>query len=359
TSTTQTTETPATTTETEAITTIATETIESETPVTTTETQVTTTETQVTTTETLTSCSTSSPTFPISTDGACGPKNGNAVCPNDDCCSVNGFCGSTKDHCGTGCQQDFGFCGIINDGLEIITTCSNKNTIAITFDDGPRQITSRLLDELAGREAKATFFINGHAEPGSCIYDFADIIQRAHTEGHLLGSHTWSHPHLAQVNESEIVYQLDQLETAFNKILGTTPKYFRPPFGEGLNDPTLRKELIKRGYKVALWDIDTRDFDEDFKTSKELFLQQFNASEKGTPHIVLNHDRVVTTSELLGLFEVEYSISQGYQVQTVADCTGDINPEDWYNGPVIFGTRDDTWKCTSDDMHLQIPSLES
>ncbi|KAK6209024.1 hypothetical protein LQW54_006624 [Pestalotiopsis sp. IQ-011] len=27
-----------------------------------------------------------------------------------DCCSANGFCGSTEDHCGVGCQSEYGFC---------------------------------------------------------------------------------------------------------------------------------------------------------------------------------------------------------------------------------------------------------
>jgi len=57
---------------------------------------------------------------PLSTDGSCGPKNGGAVCegtPFGDCCSVNGWCGSTQDHCGSGCIS--GKCiqgGVTTDG---------------------------------------------------------------------------------------------------------------------------------------------------------------------------------------------------------------------------------------------------
>ncbi|KAF2132421.1 carbohydrate-binding module family 18 [Dothidotthia symphoricarpi CBS 119687] len=44
-----------------------------------------------------------------STDGTCGPNNGNTICdPNSTvykgtCCSQYGYCGATTDHCGTGC----------------------------------------------------------------------------------------------------------------------------------------------------------------------------------------------------------------------------------------------------------------
>ncbi|KAF5669573.1 keratin-associated 5-4 [Fusarium circinatum] len=47
----------------------------------------------------------------ISTDGFCG-KNGK-VCKGStfgDCCSPQGWCGKEMDHCGTGCQSEFGTC---------------------------------------------------------------------------------------------------------------------------------------------------------------------------------------------------------------------------------------------------------
>ncbi|KAH6665600.1 hypothetical protein B0J14DRAFT_491721, partial [Halenospora varia] len=48
----------------------------------------------------------------LSPDGACGGTNA-YKCPGSgfgDCCSVNGFCGATTDHCGNGCQASFGSC---------------------------------------------------------------------------------------------------------------------------------------------------------------------------------------------------------------------------------------------------------
>ncbi|CAO2657437.1 Nn.00g035630.m01.CDS01 [Neocucurbitaria sp. VM-36] len=49
-----------------------------------------------------------------STDGQCGPANGNLLCdPNSTvytgtCCSQYGWCGNTPAHCGTGCQSGCG-----------------------------------------------------------------------------------------------------------------------------------------------------------------------------------------------------------------------------------------------------------
>lgn len=49
-----------------------------------------------------------------STDGKCGPANGNLLCdPNSTvytgtCCSSYGWCGNTPAHCGTGCLSGCG-----------------------------------------------------------------------------------------------------------------------------------------------------------------------------------------------------------------------------------------------------------
>jgi Chitin recognition protein len=35
----------------------------------------------------------------------CGSQGGGAVCPNNMCCSQYGYCGTTQDYCGNGCQS--------------------------------------------------------------------------------------------------------------------------------------------------------------------------------------------------------------------------------------------------------------
>jgi hypothetical protein len=48
----------------------------------------------------------------ISTDGKCGPSNGNTFCgaATEPCCSQYGWCGAATAHCGLGCQSAYGIC---------------------------------------------------------------------------------------------------------------------------------------------------------------------------------------------------------------------------------------------------------
>ncbi len=63
--------------------------------------------------------------------------------------------------------------------------------IAITFDDGPGAYTASLLDELAARDVKATFFVSGYRAKG-----YPETLKRMVAEGHQLSSHTQNHENL-------------------------------------------------------------------------------------------------------------------------------------------------------------------
>lgn len=44
---------------------------------------------------------------------------------------------------------------------KIWTSCKDKSTIALTFDDGPYQYTQHIVDQLTAAGHRATFFQNG------------------------------------------------------------------------------------------------------------------------------------------------------------------------------------------------------
>ncbi|KAG4082270.1 hypothetical protein H8356DRAFT_1387100 [Neocallimastix lanati (nom. inval.)] len=79
---------------------------------TTTTTTTTTTSTTTTTTINITT-TTKSPSPTIDTKYRCGKDFNNKSCSKGECCSKYGYCGTSIDHCGTGCQASYGRC---NDG---------------------------------------------------------------------------------------------------------------------------------------------------------------------------------------------------------------------------------------------------
>eukprot|EP00158_Paraphelidium_tribonemae_P003199 Partr_v1_DN25951_c0_g2_i3_m68818 putative chitin deacetylase len=69
-----------------------------------------------------------------------------------------------------------------------ISSCTKPNTVALTFDDGPADITAGLLDILATENVKATFFVVGEN-----ILRYSAIVKRAFDSGHQIASHSNTH----------------------------------------------------------------------------------------------------------------------------------------------------------------------
>jgi chitooligosaccharide deacetylase len=98
--------------------------------------------------------------------------------------------------------------------------------IALTFDDGPSAWTEPLLDLLAAHEAHATFFVMG-----SAVAARPQTLQRIVAEGHELGNHSWSHPHLARdCDDEQVRLELERTSHAIEELTATTVHRFRCPY---------------------------------------------------------------------------------------------------------------------------------
>ncbi|KAL1843207.1 hypothetical protein VTJ49DRAFT_2758 [Mycothermus thermophilus] len=75
----------------------------------------------------------------VSTDGTCGNGVTCAGSTWGNCCSPYGYCGSTNQHCGNGCQSAFGICPGSPGGGNPTTTC--PVTVTYTLVQPPQTST--------------------------------------------------------------------------------------------------------------------------------------------------------------------------------------------------------------------------
>ena len=123
--------------------------------------------------------------------------------------------------------------------------------VALTFDDGPWPgTTNTLLDGLAQRGVKATFFLVGEQ-----VADRAETVRRMADEGHQIGLHTWHHVSLKGMTPDQITSQLDQTRAAIREIVGPVDLMLRPPYG--FVDDTLRQWAKA---PIICWSLDTEDW---------------------------------------------------------------------------------------------------
>lgn len=115
---------------------------------------------------------------------------------------------------------------------------TQKNHIAITFDDGPHpEFTPQVLDVLKKYHAKATFFCIGkHIEAHPSIFE------RIINEGHVVGNHTFSHDNrFGFFNTKKVISELEQTNATVKKLTGLTMQLYRPAFG--VTNPRINKAL--------------------------------------------------------------------------------------------------------------------
>lgn len=129
-----------------------------------------------------------------------------------------------------------------------------ENVVAITFDDGPRRSTTvKLLDGLAQRNVKATFFLMGKSIEGN-----EDIVERMYNEGHLIGNHTFNHVQLTSLSDENAVEEVEKTNAAIEAVTGSRPQYIRPPFG--LISDKVEEEL---DMQCVMWSVDPEDWNTD------------------------------------------------------------------------------------------------
>lgn len=115
----------------------------------------------------------------------------------------------------------------------VITHCNVPRTIALTYDDGPTNNTEELLDILNQANAKATFFISGNSNGKGAIDTterWIKAITRIVEEGHQVGSHTWTHPDMDEIDSEARKDEMVKNERALTNLLGKYPTYMRPPY---------------------------------------------------------------------------------------------------------------------------------
>ena len=185
------------------------------------------------------------------------------------------------------------------------TQLPQQKLIALTFDDGPRRsTTTRLLDGLAERGVKATFFLIGRQ-----IADNEDVVERMDREGHQIGIHTFDHVQLTDLNQTDFDAQVESTRTLLKNLLGHNDFLLRPPYGAV--DDAVRKNA---GCPIILWSIDPEDWG-DQNAAREIEHVVANAKDGS---IILLHDIFPPIVEA-ALAIVDRLHAQGYLFVTVEE----------------------------------------
>ena len=176
--------------------------------------------------------------------------------------------------------------------------------IHLTFDDGPHPTnTPMLLDELRRAGIQATFFVVGkHLETSIG----QELIRRAASEGHQIGNHTYSHPHLTELTARQIRQEISITEQLIGNV-DNGIKVLRPPYGA--HNPLVDRVASELGYSLVLWNVDSNDWDPKYHDRwVECAMKKIVTQDQS---VVLAHDDRTTTVTRVGALIAQIQKLQG------------------------------------------------
>ncbi|MDR9399277.1 MAG: polysaccharide deacetylase family protein [Salibacter sp.] len=180
-----------------------------------------------------------------------------------------------------------------------------QKVLFLTFDDGPiPDVTPKVLGILKDYNAKATFF-----GVGENMMRNSGLVERALTEGHVFGTHTYNHLNGWKTSHFSYLKNYLKAEQVFSSGL------FRPPYGR--ITPRQIKSIHKRS-KIVMWDVLSGDFDRN--SSPEQCAG--NVIENAKPgSIIVFHDSLKAEKNMFYALRktLEHFSNKGYRFEALTD----------------------------------------
>lgn len=179
--------------------------------------------------------------------------------------------------------------------------------LALTFDDGPDELTTEYLDILDAYGVKATFFLIGNM----CALrpeGVEEIVRR----GHEVGGHGYTHRAFSSLDHEELVGELENT-AALLPDPGTSLRLVRPP--KGAISLRALMTCASQGYTTVLWSHDSNDCRTDTAGELQSSVARLNLR---SGDILLFHEGQRWTIDALPSI-LQRIREEGYELVTVGD----------------------------------------
>ena len=199
----------------------------------------------------------------------------------------------------------------------------NVKQVAITFDDGPSNQTTRLLDFLKENDIRVTFFLVGNR-----MTSFSTNVKREAAEGHEIGYHSYSHAMQTGLSSERITSDFEKSDKILYEMTGKHFTVWRTPGGDYNTRVTNAVPLPH-----IMWSVDTLDWSN--RNTSSVYYSVINNSKDGS--IVLMHDLYGTTVDG-SIMAMKEMLAGDYEFVTVTELlsrngTPPQNSATYYRGP--------------------------
>lgn len=200
---------------------------------------------------------------------------------------------------------------------KVINQCTQRGMYAMTWDDGPAQYTSQLLETLDAKKVKATFHVTTSYLTDPSIQA---MIQRIAGAGHLIGLRTESHWNLFQMSDDQIRAGVARQANVLSSFIGYFPKFIRLPYNG--YDQRVLSAIESTGLIVTTHNLETYDYDNDGGRTLTAVKLALSLSGKGQgAFISVQHDGVQQSVGIAGKV-IDQIMASGYKLVKLDQCLG-------------------------------------
>ncbi|CAO3598770.1 unnamed protein product [Absidia cylindrospora] len=209
------------------------------------------------------------------------------------------------------------------------TACSGSGQIAVTYNEGPSDVTAKVLNGLKAAQAKANFFVNA-----SWLYtqQYAMILQRAYNDGHFIGM-TYRAPGDSSdgLSDDQIKQDVENTAKIVETLIGVAPKYVRLHYSTP-EDYRLEHIIRNMGYTLVAYNLDTMDYNYKGNPSgiaqlyRDTFSKQLDTYDSKGSFISVQYD-IPDTGSWQAIYEMVNVINEaGYTMVRLDGCLQDKSP---------------------------------
>lgn len=179
---------------------------------------------------------------------------------------------------------------------------TNLKTVAFSFDDGPSNYTSDIINLLNRYGYSATFFVVGNK-----IENNIELLKEISINNEI-GNHTYSHIWATHYSNEDVIEEINKTDKLIYKYTKQKTNLFRPSYG-AINDK-IKKAINK---KIVLWTLDSSDW----KRKNSNKIAEYILNNIKDNDIVLMHDTYKRTYEALKIILPELK-KRKYQVVSIS-----------------------------------------
>ena len=125
--------------------------------------------------------------------------------------------------------------------------------VALTFDDGPSEHTSRLLDAIKENGFHGTFFM-----VGCYAQNQPDVLRKMVNYGNEPAIHSWAHADYTTMSQDAVAADIESTRNTIMNYTGVSPTLVRPPYGS-YNASTL-EAFRQKACSCIMWNTDIEDW---------------------------------------------------------------------------------------------------